>query len=261
MKFLFSIAFLLVLVLAKPISAQQVVPPLKREFLDSNFVVVASAADARYRRETEYKDSVGGELRDYFLSGRLQSSLTYEHFKKGIAHGTFQSWYESGQPEWHQEFAHGQQIGEALHYYRNGQVKRRESYMAGKRIAGKCYNVQGQELPYFEYQVMPTFPGGVEALIQLIGRSTIYPREAIERNLQGKVMVQFVVDTVGIVRNPNITQSVDLLLDAEAVRVVLSLPRFTPGRLDGRLVPVAYTVPITFVLKEPLLQRRRRVDE
>ncbi|WP_350356616.1 energy transducer TonB [Hymenobacter canadensis] len=74
-------------------------------------------------------------------------------------------------------------------------------------------------------------------------------------------MVQFVVDTVGIVRNPSIMQSVDLLLDAEAVRVVLSLPRFTPGRLDGRVVPVSYTVPITFVLKEPLLMRRRRVDE
>ncbi|WBA43150.1 hypothetical protein [Hymenobacter canadensis] len=82
MKTLFSIAFSMVLVWAKPISAQQVVPPLKREFLDSNFVAVASVADARYRRETEYKDSVGGELRDYFLSGRLQSSLTYEHFKK-----------------------------------------------------------------------------------------------------------------------------------------------------------------------------------
>lgn len=81
------------------VSAQPAAPPLKKEYLDSTFTVLPSAVGARYQLETQYTDSIGGEVRDYYLSRKLQSRGTYENIRHDIAHGIFETWYESGQLE------------------------------------------------------------------------------------------------------------------------------------------------------------------
>ena len=68
--------------------AQQTIPLPKKEFLDSTFTVVPSEAGARYYRETVYTDSIGGTVKQYYVSGKLQSSGTFDHIRKTIAHGT-----------------------------------------------------------------------------------------------------------------------------------------------------------------------------
>ena len=96
---------------------------------------------------------------------------------------------------------------------------------------------------------MPQFPGGEEGLIKYLSSHINYPPMAAENNIQGRVVVQFVVDKTGKVGEVKIARSVDKDLDREAVRVCKSLPKFTPGRQNGQAVPVWYTQPVTFKLQ------------
>ncbi len=97
---------------------------------------------------------------------------------------------------------------------------------------------------------MPIFPGGEKALLQFIGNRTNYPQSAIQDSIEGKVYLKFVVNTDGSVNNVEVIKSVRYDLDNECIRVIKMLPRFQPGKMQGKPVPVWYAVPITFALKK-----------
>ena len=99
---------------------------------------------------------------------------------------------------------------------------------------------------FVKVDVMPEFPGGEMALHKFIAYQTKYPEMAKEKGIEGKVYVSFVIDKNGKVSNPEIAKGVDPALDKEALRVVSSLPTWKPGRKDGELVNVSYTVPVVF---------------
>lgn len=95
---------------------------------------------------------------------------------------------------------------------------------------------------------MPKYPGGEDALRSFISESVKYPAEAISERLSGKVYVSFVISENGEVANCEVVRGVAESLDTEALRVVNSLPKWTPGKMNGRAVNVQYTVPISFRL-------------
>jgi protein TonB len=95
---------------------------------------------------------------------------------------------------------------------------------------------------------MPVFPGGDLGLMKYIQKNVRYPAIAKEYNITGKVYVSFIVDKQGKVTNVKIVRGVDKNLDAEAVRVVKSLPKYTPGKQRGKAVRVMFTIPINFTL-------------
>ncbi|MBP5340043.1 MAG: TonB family protein [Prevotella sp.] len=96
---------------------------------------------------------------------------------------------------------------------------------------------------------MPEFPGGMESLMMFLAENVCYPEAAFKAGAQGRVLVQFVVDTEGRVNNAKVVKKVNDDLDAEAIRVVGSMPKWKPGMQNGKLVRVRYTLPITFRLK------------
>ena len=96
---------------------------------------------------------------------------------------------------------------------------------------------------------MPQFPGGDAALMKYLSSHINYPPMAAENNVQGKVILQFVVEKDGHIGEVVIARSVDKDLDKEATRVVKSLPKFTPGRQNGHPVRVWYTLPVNFKLQ------------
>jgi len=96
---------------------------------------------------------------------------------------------------------------------------------------------------------MPEFPGGDLELRKYIAQNVKYPNIARENDIQGKVYVRFVVTEKGTVENVQIARGVDPLLDKEAIRVVESLPKWSPGEQGGKKVKVWYTVPINFQLQ------------
>jgi periplasmic protein TonB len=106
-----------------------------------------------------------------------------------------------------------------------------------------------REEPFMIVQEMPVFPGGRKALMKYIAEHTIYPEVSRENRVQGRVAVKFCITSKGSVNQISILNGVSPELNAEAIRVVKSFPKFIPGKQSGIPVPVWYVVPITFTLQ------------
>ena len=103
---------------------------------------------------------------------------------------------------------------------------------------------------FFIVEDMPDFQGGgQDAFRRFIAENLRYPQIAAENGIQGRVFVQFVVNADGSVSDATVVRGVDPSLDREALRVVMSSPKWTPGRQRGQPVRVAFTFPINFVLQ------------
>jgi TonB family protein len=108
---------------------------------------------------------------------------------------------------------------------------------------------ESREIPFVVVEEMPKFPGGEVALLTYIADNTQYPVAAKEQNIQGRVIVRFCVTAEGGTSQISVLKGVAPELDAEAIRVVETLPSFKPGKQGGKPVPVWYMIPITFTLK------------
>ncbi len=106
-----------------------------------------------------------------------------------------------------------------------------------------------EEEVYIIVEQMPGFPGGEEALLKYIRDHMEYPTMAVERGIEGRVTVRFVVNKDGYVEKVEVIRGVHELLDKEAVRVIKSLPRWNPGKQNGVSVAVYYNVPVNFTLQ------------
>ncbi len=106
----------------------------------------------------------------------------------------------------------------------------------------------GSKTVYRSVEQMPQFPGGEAALMKYLKSHINYPPMAAMNDIQGNVIVQFVVNEDGSVGEVKVVRSLDKDLDREAIRVVKSLPKFTPGRHKGKVASVWYTLPVPFKL-------------
>ena len=122
------------------------------------------------------------------------------------------------------------------------------------------YGVKKQpvdDAPLFQVvEEMPQYPGGMPGLMQYIGRNMKYPMLAQEQGLEGRVIVQFIVERDGSTSNFNIMRGVHALLDAEAIRVLAGMEKWTPGKQKGQAVRVKYTVPVMFRLDKPKAEEK-----
>jgi len=108
--------------------------------------------------------------------------------------------------------------------------------------------VSENEKVYDVVEQMPSFPGGPSALFDYLSNTVRYPPAAMKKGIQGRVICTFVVEGDGSISDVKVTKSVDESLDREAVRVLRVMPRWIPGRQDGKPVRVKYTVPMAFRL-------------
>jgi len=93
---------------------------------------------------------------------------------------------------------------------------------------------------------MPEYPGGMQAMIEFLQTNMKYPEDAAKQKVEGRVMVQFVVETDGSVSDVHVAKQVFPSLDAEAIRVVQAMPKWMPGKEKGKVVRVKYNLPIVF---------------
>ena len=117
-------------------------------------------------------------------------------------------------------------------------------------LAESVTEIDDEDTLFIEYDQLPQFPGGEAALIKFVADNLQYPEAAKAKKIQGRVVVKFVVTKTGEIGEVKIVRSKDLDLDKEAVRIVKSLPNFIPGKLNGEVVDMWYTLPITFKLQE-----------
>jgi periplasmic protein TonB len=110
--------------------------------------------------------------------------------------------------------------------------------------------VPDSEQVYVNVDVLPTFTGGDTTLLKTVAKNTVYPADAKANNIQGRVVIKFVVGIDGSVSDVSVLKGVNPSLDAEAIRVVSILPKFEkPALKDGKPVAVYYMIPISFTLK------------
>ena len=108
-----------------------------------------------------------------------------------------------------------------------------------------------QDDPVFQVvEQMPEFPGGMGECMKFLGRNINYPTEAMAKEIEGRVVTQMIIEKDGSISNAKIVRSVHPLLDQEALRVVESMPKWTPGKVKGQAVRVRYTLPVKFSLKK-----------
>ena len=97
-------------------------------------------------------------------------------------------------------------------------------------------------------EVMPQFPGGQIAMMKYIMENMKYPKQAMKEGIQGRVAVRFIVEKDGSISDVKPILSVHPLLNKEAVRVVKSMPKWTPGKQNGKPVRVRFNLPVMFKL-------------
>lgn len=125
----------------------------------------------------------------------------------------------------------------------------------------KTYSVGNNEGEVFMVvEDMPQFPGGMNEMIKYLGKNIRYPQQASKDSIQGRVIVQFIVNKEGNITQPTILRSVSPELDAEAIRVVSSMPQWTPGKQRGMPVNVKFTLPISFQLNSSKAEKRGEND-
>ena len=135
-------------------------------------------------------------------------------------------------------------------------VELMKAWTPGKNEAGEAVRVKYTVPVNFmldgsrdEVEQMPEFPGGMDAYIQFMNDNLKYPAECEANKIEGRVLVQVVIDKEGNVTNVELKKSVNEQLDAEALRVVKAMPKWTPGQDGGEAVDVKYVIPVTFRLQ------------
>lgn len=98
-------------------------------------------------------------------------------------------------------------------------------------------------------EVMPEYPGGQGELLKFLARNIKYPEESVKNKEEGRVQIAFIVNKDGSISDVKVLKNTTPLLDAEAIRITKSMPNWTPGKDKGKVVRVAYTVPVTFRLQ------------
>ena len=115
--------------------------------------------------------------------------------------------------------------------------------------AQKTVVAQKNQQVFDVVEKMPEYPGGQAALFEYLSTNVKYPVDAEKQKIQGRVLVTFVVNTDGSITDIEVVKKAFPSLDAEAVRVISGMPKWTPGEQKGQKVRVKYTVPLSFNLR------------
>lgn len=210
---------------------------------------------------------------DYFIDGKIQMTGVYSSIEENIKNGPFKYYSEKGfltsegnylnnkkEGLWNgyykdtsvirynQIYKNDKLDGEQIYFYLNGNIKRKDSAVEGEIKAGKCFTFSGKDTTYFAFQKLPKFVGGEQEMMTYIQKNVVYPKKSLNKEIQGTVYVQFTVEKDGSINEAEIAKGVESLIDAEALRVVKSMPLWIPGKEDGEKVRVKYSLPIKFTL-------------
>ena len=123
------------------------------------------------------------------------------------------------------------------------------SNVSAKKSITNEESMPKQEMIYDVVEVMPSYPGGTTKLMEFLNNNVMYPKIAQKKGIQGRVVVKFIVEKNGMVTNVETLRQVNPELDNEAIRVVKSMPKWTPGMHNGKAVRVKDCLHISFRLK------------
>jgi protein TonB len=184
----------------------------------------------------------------YYDNGQLKSYTNYSSYRRLKAYGTSKEWYKNGMLALEINFVKGKKNGILNSYWENGKLRRTETYSNDTLIEGKCYNSEGKEIPHFEFEKMPEFPGGNEKMYIFLGKEIKYPPKARESKISGKVILSFNLDKKGCISDIIVTDNPNDELSNESIRVIKKMPLWSPMLREGEPVRTKIILPIRFQL-------------
>ncbi|HEY9183809.1 MAG TPA: TonB family protein [Salegentibacter sp.] len=217
-------------------------------YLDKNYSELDSKENAKYYKTiTSFKTGNYEVLRTtYFLDGQKKAEQYY-NIKNGkpVFEGLHKHWYETGELFYQLPYKKGKKHGELLAYWKNGEKRRQDTFKRDQLKEGKVWNENGEELQYFEHHIPASFPGGREKLYAFLKENINIPREQ-KQGVTVRVVLKFTINPEGDLSEIQIVDGAPHRYNAEAVRVLSQMPRWTPTRRFGNPVATRYTLPIIF---------------
>ena len=165
-------------------------------------------------------------------------------------HGMRRVWYENGQLRREVEFQNGEINGRMITYWDNGQIKRTNRDSAGKTIPTKCFDRTGKEVPVYPFATTGKFNDGKTSVNDYLKEHVVYPKEALEKSLEGSVEIVINIKPDGTVGNLRTIKSTLPLFETEVKRVLKTLPTCSSGTYDGEPVSFSLSAKYTFKLPE-----------
>lgn len=242
MKKFISLLFVLALIAGNAIAQKDVKPPVPgvKVYLDAKMEECKKKHAVFFRKVDDDGDN-GWLVMVYFNNGgELKMRGHYVDNALTVPHGAFTYFYQNGQVESEGEFENGAKIGVWERWNHNG-IAKAERYYSGYKYGDD---------PILDPDEMPEFAGGSKALHAFLSENMDYPEIAEVNQMEGEVFVSFVVNKVGEVERAMVMNGIDHHLDQEAIRLVESMPTWTPGKKDGNLVNTQMAIPIKFKLEQ-----------
>lgn len=182
----------------------------------------------------------------YTSDHELESEIIYKNYdSKDPERIEHQTYYRNGQLHLRSTFRKGRLHGDFVSFWETGQIKRKDVYKKGRWLTGTCWNEDGKEVPYYDFEIQPQFTGGMP-VFQLYLQNKLR-NLAIPSTLKGtKVLVRFTIDENGSVTQVQILKSLDPKVENKVRKVFEDMPQWSPARMDGG--PMAVVRKINLVL-------------
>ncbi|AWA30584.1 hypothetical protein HYN48_11050 [Flavobacterium magnum] len=231
LKKILSLAMLLSVLCA---SAQE------RVYKDRNNKATTADLAESYEISTFNNDKTLQTIRTFRMDNSLISESSLAIREDGVMpQGKATLYNPDGSVAWFANYANGNLDGESKTFWPGGALKRDETYSAGKMLSGTCYDVNGEEIPYFPREKRPEYPGGMTEAYKFIANNF-----QVRGTKSGTIYLTFVVEKDGSVADIEIKKGVGKRLDQEAVRVLKSMPKWIPGTQEGVAVRTSFALPI-----------------
>jgi hypothetical protein len=203
-----------------------------------NILVILSMISISLFSQSEVKTD-----KKYFENGNIRSEVTFiEKGNKKNREGKSTFWYSTGELKIIIEYKKNKLNGERISYWKNGELKRKDIFKKNKLKSGKCFDQNGKEVEYYDFEIQPEFPGGKKAFSDFI------KRELTSNNYttRGKLIFRFTIEANGKTTNLKILKDTSPSLKNEVTKMFDSMPVWKPAKQDGNPVKVTRTIPVNF---------------
>ena len=182
----------------------------------------------------------------YFLDGQKKAEQYYNiKNEEPVFEGLHKHWYDTGELFYQLPYKNGKKHGNLLAYWKNGEQRRKDSFKRDRLKEGKVWNKKGEEITYFEHLIPASFPGGKQKLTAFL-QENIYIPQNQKKGTSVRVVLRFTINPEGDLSEIQIIEGAPHRYNAEAVRVLGQMPKWTPTRHFGEAIATRYTLPIVF---------------
>jgi TonB family protein len=215
-------------------------------YYDENFSELKGAKNAKYYKIVDSTENTFVE-KTYTISDTLCQVMHLNNEKK--KDGKCLKYFTSGKLSYEIDYKNDRYNGRFIGYFENGNIRRNDYYINDTLIKGNCYTFSGLDTSYYVYERSARFRNGdINNFRRFVSEQVEYPTKAAEKGIQGKVIVQFSVNSKGRVVDVNVLKSPSNLLSRSAIDAILKSDTWEPGMQEGRAVKQQFVIPVVYSL-------------